>query len=116
MNNFESVSKIINVMLVVVPILVAIIFIFSMVLMFSPKMRAKMMGKQVKAMKYVMDDNESDLTNMATKAANITKGGVEISARALKKGFTEEEQGYCKNCGNTIDTDSKFCKKCGDKQ
>lgn len=142
MGNFDGVFSAMGILFVIVPILSALIFLFAIGMMFSPRLRAKMMGKQVKAAKYMMEENKDDLTDiltaagdiavksgknildvnegaltdMATKSANISKEGIEISARAIKKGFTEEDKEYCKHCGETIDKDSTFCKKCGKQQ
>ena len=127
-------------MFIVVPILVACGFVFTFLMMFSPKLRGKFMARQMKSMKYMMDDSVDDLTNMATMAGNmgikvrknimdenedvlrdlskreaeIAKDKIEITARAIKDGFMEK-QIYCKHCGALIDEDSKFCKKCGKK-
>lgn len=93
--------------------IIAIIFIW--ILMFSPKLRAKMMGSQIKSMKYMMDENEEMLTDISTKGANISKEGLRITASALKEGLTGN-QVYCKYCGKSIEEDSVFCKNCGKKQ
>ena len=84
--------------------------------MFSPKARAKMMSKQVKSMKYMMDESKEDIHSISTDMADATKDGIETTTRAIKKGFTEEDGIYCKHCGSKIDADSKFCKSCGKEQ
>ena len=81
----------------------------------SPKIRAKFMSNQIKASKYMIDEVEDDLTDIATKRANINKEGVEITAIAIKDGLNKSTK-YCKLCGEKIDEDSKFCKKCGKEQ
>ena len=56
---------------------------------------------------------------MAKQNAEILSDGIEIKARAMKKGFSdkvETNQIFCKNCGKTIDENSKFCKFCGKEQ
>ena len=58
---------------------------------------------------------EEMLKDINRKTANISKDGVEITARAVKKGFSSETI-YCKHCGNSIDADSRFCKTCGKEQ
>lgn len=124
----------------IVPILVVGVFIFVFVMMFSPKLRGKMMSQQIKA-KYMLDEAKDDLTDIATAAgnvsikskknildsnenvlhdiatknANIAKDGIETTVRAIKRGITGESK-YCKHCGKSIDEDSKFCKECGKKQ
>ena len=130
-----------NAMFIVVPILVLCGFVFTFSMMFSPKLRGKFMARQMKSMKYMMDESHDDLTNMATMAGNmgvqirknimdenedvlrdlskreaeIAKDKIEITARAIKDGLSVN-QIYCKHCGKMIDEDSKFCKSCGKEQ
>ena len=102
-------------MIIIVPILAAAIIIFTFVLILSPKARGKWMANQVKATKYMLDNTEEDLKDISTRSANISKDGIEITTRAIKDGFTKERK-YCKHCGEAIDEDSIFCKKCGREQ
>ena len=102
-------------MLIIVPIFIGITFLFTIAMIISPKLRGKMMARQIKAAKYMLDEAEDDLRNMSTRGANISKEGLEISSRAIKDGFTKEKK-YCKNCLEPIDEDSVFCKRCGKKQ
>lgn len=127
-----------NIIFTVVMIFSLLIFgvVFAMIL--SPKLRSKMMKHQIKATKYMMEDsqeelsdiaavssniaiksrkkvldeNEELLTEMATRNASINKEGVEITARAIKKGLSKQVV-HCKYCGKEIDDDSVFCKFCG---
>ena len=134
-------NSIFNIMFTIIPILVVCIFIFTFAMILSPKLRGKMMSHQIKSLKYMMEESSADLTNLttttanaaikakknildenedvlrdlATRQANISKDGIETTVRAIKKGFTTE-QIYCKHCGQAIDHDSNFCKKCGKKQ
>lgn len=104
----------VNMAIVVVAVtILAVIFIW--ILMFSPKLRAKMMGRQIKSMKYMIDENEEVLTELSKKGANISKEGIRIKASTIKDGLTGN-QIYCKYCGESIDEDSVFCKKCGKEQ
>lgn len=114
-------------------------FIFSMLMFFSPKMRGKFMGRQVKSMKYMMDSskdtlsdiattnvkirkdildkNEDDLRDISRRSADIEKDAIKTKARAVREGlFGDEETKYCKHCGKEIPADSAFCKYCGKKQ
>ena len=119
MNSLNSFFSIIPIVFIVIFGLSILGFIFTLITIFSSKARAKMMGKQVKAMKYVYDENEKDLEHISTKTAEISSPGVEITARAIKKGITEdvkEKLVYCKHCGKEIEVDSKFCKYCGKEQ
>ena len=128
---------IVKVLQFVVPIMIVCIFTFTFLMLFSPKVKSKMMGKSLKTLKTMMEDNtevfqelnkmsinlqknvleenEEMLKDINRKTANISKDGVEITARAVKKGFSSETI-YCKHCGNSIDADSKFCKTCGKEQ
>ena len=92
------------------------IFIMTFVFIFSSKARGKMMSKQVKATKYMMDESKDDISSISTNLADATKDGVETTTRAIKKGLTDDEVIYCKYCGSKIDKDSKFCKDCGKEQ
>ena len=87
--------------------------VFSLLMIFSPKFKGKMLSKQVKATKYMMDESKGDIQSVSTDMAEATSDAVEISTRAIKKGFTSEESIFCKYCGQKIDKDSKFCNKCG---
>ena len=42
--------------------------------------------------------------------------GIKIKAGAVKEGFTGGDTMYCKHCGTSIDSDSRFCKSCGKAQ
>lgn len=130
-----------NIMFAIVPVLVVCVFVFTFIMILSPKFRGKMMSRQIKATKYmieeskedltdlvattgdvtmnaskkILDENEDNIRDMITKGANISKVGIETTVRAIKKGLTEDVI-YCKYCGASIDLDSKFCKHCGKKQ
>lgn len=107
----------VNVLLIMAPIILGLIVIVIMMLFFNPtKITGKMLSKQIKTMKSVVEETKEDLESISTNMANSSKEGVEITARAIKNGFTEENDIYCKYCGSKIDSDSKFCKKCGKEQ
>ncbi|MBP3920199.1 MAG: zinc ribbon domain-containing protein [Bacilli bacterium] len=101
---------------IIVPIFMALVFVFVIAQIVSPKFRGKMMSRQMKSVKYMMDESKDDIESISTNMANATKGGIETTARAIKKGFTDEGDIYCKHCGSKIDNDSKFCKICGKEQ
>ena len=105
-----------EVMFIIVPIFIALVFVFIIAQIISPRFRGKMMSRQIKATKYMMDDSKEDIKNIYTDMAEATKDGIEITTRAIKKGFTEDENTYCMHCGSKIDGDSKFCKNCGREQ
>lgn len=116
-------------------------FIFIFVNIFSSKSRAKMMSKQVKAMRHMVDyskedleelmtdlgsvsanvqnnivnENEDILRNVANKTADINKDALETTIGAIKRGWDGNSTSaqFCKYCGKKIDGDSRFCKYCG---
>lgn len=125
----------------IVPILIGITFVLMIALMISPKLRGKLMSRQIKAAKHMMDyskedlkdilstsadiginaekeildNNEETMEDNVTRKANINKKGIEITTNAIKEGLTRSKI-YCKHCGKLIDDDSKFCKSCGKEQ
>ena len=112
---FEVMPHVITIVGVLIFIITIVVFIFVFILMFNPKIRGKFMSKQIKATKYMMDDSKDDIQDVSTNLAKATKDSIEITTRAMKKGFTDDCI-YCKHCGSSIDKDSKFCKKCGKEQ
>ncbi|MCI8588494.1 MAG: hypothetical protein HFG40_02460 [Bacilli bacterium] len=108
--------NVVNVMFVVVPIFIVVVFILVVAQIISPKFRGKMMSRQVKAAKYMMEESKEDIRSISTDMAYATKDGIETTTRAIKKGLTENEGIYCKHCGSLIDADSLYCKDCGKKQ
>ncbi len=93
----------------------AIIILFTLIMIFSPKLRGKMMSKQIKAGKYAMDESKDDLKSISDNMAYATKDGIKTTAGAIKEGFAQSNV-FCKHCGSEIDNDSNFCKKCGKEQ
>jgi len=110
MNHF-----IFDAMFIVIPVFIGIIFIVTIAMMISPKLRGKMMSRQIKSAKYMLDQHEDTLKDLTKCQANIQKEGIEITARAIKEGLSGKKS-YCKHCGTQIDKDSKFCKECGKEQ
>lgn len=96
-------------------VITGIMFIYIILMIFSPKARGKMMSKQIKAGRYAVDESKEDLKTISDTMANATKDGIKTTANAIKEGFTQSKI-FCKHCGNEIDDDSKFCKKCGKEQ
>ena len=132
---------ILEILFFIIPILVVLTFIFTIALMVSPKLRGKWMSKQIEATKHmieyskddlkdilstsksvevnaekeILDNNEEIMKDNVTRKANINKEGIEITAKAIKEGLTNNKV-YCKYCGKLIDSDSKYCKVCGREQ
>ena len=112
------------------------IFVSTFLMMFSPKLRSKMMKRELKATKNmfqsltddlkdlqttsikmrkeILDENKDDLESIEKQEASIKGEGIKIKASALKSGLTGDM--YCKNCGKKIPGDSIYCKNCGSKQ
>ena len=128
-----------NVMPVVILVLFFVFLIFALLMIFSPKLRGKFMGRQMRATKYmldsskdtisdiattgvkikkdVIDKNEEDLKDIAQKSADIEKGAIKTKARAIREGLLKDDETvFCKHCGKEIAADSKFCKRCGKEQ
>lgn len=132
---------ILDILFFIILILVVLTFIFTIALMVSPKLRGKWMSKQIEATKHMMeyskddlkdilstsksvevnaakeilDNNEEIMKDNVTRKANINKEGIEITAKAIKEGLTNNKV-YCKYCGKLIDSDSKYCTVCGREQ
>jgi len=135
-NHFDVFS----IMAFIVPILVFGIFIFTFVMLLSPKLRGRMLSRQIKSLKHmadfskedlenisttmgeiaintkknIIDNNEDKLRNITEKTSDLTSIMVEKTVRSIKDGLTDKGN-YCKYCGKMIDSDSKFCKNCGKK-
>lgn len=141
-SNFERSFSAFNIIFIVASVFIALGFIFVILSIVSPKFRGKMLSRQVKATKHmvdyskedfedigtnlgnvaintkknILDQNEDALRDIANREANIKKGYVKTMVNAIHEGLTEEDTIYCKHCGATIDSDSKFCKRCGKEQ
>jgi len=139
-SDFESKMQMHNIIFIVISIIAGIVFIFVIAMFISPKLKGKFMSRQIKAMKHMTDysasdfesigtnlgqaavnirkniitNNKDSLKEMANAEAEIRKDAIKTTTRAIKEGFTgTDETIFCKHCGSTIDSDSKFCKACG---
>ena len=139
---FDNFFKGFNIMFIIVSIFILIVFIFVILSIISPKFRGKIMSRQVKATKHminyskddledigtnlgnvavnmkknILDENEEKLREVMNQEADIKKDYVKTMASAVHDGFTNDDIMYCKHCGSMIDSDSSFCKNCGKKQ
>lgn len=102
-------------MFIIIPIFICIVFVFILAMFISPKLRGKMMSREIKARKYMMDESKEDIKSITDDMAYATKDGIKTAVGAIKDGFTQNNM-FCKYCGAEIDNDSKFCKKCGKEQ
>ena len=107
-----------NIIFICAAVIIGLGFIFTILMMVSPKFKGKMMSRQVKAAKYMMEDSKEDLKEISDDMAYASKDSITTATRAIKKGLKDEKNSslYCKNCGSEIDADSRFCKKCGKEQ
>ena len=69
----------------------------------------------IDAKKAILGDNEDALKDIASLEGDIESIGIKKKAQALKEGLLGEAV-YCKYCGALIDADSRYCKKCGKEQ
>lgn len=130
-----------NIIFIISIILFIVIFSFAIAMIFSPKLRGKMMSRQIEATKnmvdyskedltsigstmgnvavqtkkHILDQNEDTLKDMATREANISKEGISVTAKAIKDGLTNEET-HCQYCQKPIKAGSKYCSYCGKEQ
>ena len=102
-----------KIVVVIMIIITAALILCGFVAFFSPKIRGKMMSRNIKATKYMMDESKDDIKSISTDMAEATSDAVEITTRSIKKGLSEDASIFCKYCGAKIDKDSKFCNKCG---
>ncbi|MCF0112228.1 MAG: zinc ribbon domain-containing protein [Erysipelotrichaceae bacterium] len=136
---FEHFDAIFTIMLVIT----LLGFGFVIVSIFSPTVRSKMMGRQIRMTKRVLDDNydtirdlsgtaadlgvdiqkdiydrhEDDYHDLAKRKASVYKDADSDIAKAMKEGFSDSSRRTtCRYCGQTIDADSRFCNHCGKQQ
>ena len=105
--------------IIVIAVLACSIIIFVILSLFSPRVQGKMMKTTAKtgtiAEKEILDENEDIMSSNERRKANIKKEGIEVTARAIKDGLTSNKI-YCRYCGASIESDSRFCKNCGKEQ
>lgn len=127
-----------SIMFTIVSIFIGIVFILVIAMIISPKLRAKLMHRQVKSLKYMTEYSKKDMEdikynledaminadnrmyeenydkikNVNTKKAETISDSIKIKTNAIKEGLSSSKE-YCKYCGEIIDNDSVFCKKCG---
>ena len=106
-----------EVMFIIIPILVLLVFIFTFAMIFSPKLRGKMMANQIKAGKYMIEQTKEDIKSISDDMEYATHDATHNStvniASSIKEGLTKGDVMHCKYCNALIDKDSKYCKECG---
>ncbi|MBR6800558.1 MAG: hypothetical protein IKM61_02260 [Eubacteriaceae bacterium] len=101
-----------GIMMVIFPFLFFGILFFNIASMVSPKFRGKMMSRDIRAKKYMMEESRDDMKDIADMSADAGKEAITTVVRAVKDGISEDKI-FCKYCGGEIDSDSIFCKHCG---
>lgn len=91
-----------------------IIIIGGFITMLNPNIQGKMLSKQIKSLRNMMDDSKDTLKSLADDMTDINADSIEATARTVKKGLTGDDV-ICSHCGKKIDKDSKYCKHCGNK-
>lgn len=91
-----------------------IIIIGGFITMLNPNIQGKMLSKQVKSLRNMMDESKDTLKSLADDMADINADSIEATAKAVKKVLTSDDV-ICSHCGKKIDKDSKYCKYCGDR-
>lgn len=76
--------------------------------------RPEIAKMSTKSAKYIQQENKEDFRDIANSAADIASEAITKTTTAIKKGL--EDKIFCKHCGEKIDSDSKFCSKCGKEQ
>lgn len=91
-----------------------IIIIGGFITMLNPNIQGKMLSKQVKSLRNMMDESKDTLKSLADDMTDINADSIEATAKAVKKGLTSDDV-ICAHCGKKIDKDSKYCKYCGNR-
>lgn len=107
--------RIMIIMIGIFGVLFVCAILFIIFFTFSSNFKAKLMGKNIKAAKYLLDDNKDILQELSDTSAKISENAIKTRVKAFKEGLRDETM-YCKHCGEVIDSNSNFCKKCGQKQ
>ena len=76
--------------------------------------RPEITKASTQSIKYIQQENKEDLKDIASNAAEIASEAITKTATAIKTGL--DDKMFCKHCGEKIDSDSKFCNKCGKEQ
>jgi len=76
--------------------------------------RPEITKMSAKSAKYIQQENKEDFRDIASNTAEIASEAITKTTTAIKKGL--DDKIFCKYCGEKIDSDSKFCNKCGKEQ
>ena len=76
--------------------------------------RPEITKMSAKSAKYIQQENKEDFRDIASNTAEMASEAITKTTTAIKKGL--DDKIFCKYCGEKIDSDSKFCNKCGKEQ
>lgn len=76
--------------------------------------RPEITKMSAKSAKYIQQENKEEFRDIASNTAEIASEAITKTTTAIKKGL--DDKIFCKYCGEKIDSDSKFCNKCGKEQ
>ena len=85
----ESITDMTWVLFVVAGIVIALVFIFVILLIFSSKVRGKIMEKQIKAVDTATTNTKENIENIAKNTSGAIETTTEAVAKGIKKGFDE---------------------------
>ena len=91
-----------------------IIIIGGFITMLNPNIQGKMLSKQVKSLRNMIDESKDTLKSLADDMTDINADSIEATAKAVKKGLASDDV-ICAHCGKKIDKYYKYCKFCGDR-
>ena len=141
MSNFNQIMIFQKIIFIIMFIVSISLIIFVFILIFNPKIRGKLLNRQIKAVKQMSEDSKEDMeeiiTNLSTvsirsknriiheqedtlkemahKQEEIYHESIKKTAQAVQEGLSSHKM-YGKHCGQLIGDDSIFCKYCGKKQ
>jgi hypothetical protein len=98
-----------NAALIVPGIFSCILSIPSLLIGFATKIN-KM---HIDSIKYIQEENKENIKEIANNSADIVAEPLSKVVKSIKQ--ENKKNKYCKECGASIDLDSKFCKSCGKK-
>lgn len=129
-----------KIIFIVATVFIGSTFIFVFAMFFSPKLKGKIMSREISAFKHMMNYSKNDVKNIKENMGNIAidseyniltqnknkikeinniyyetkKDSIKNTIKDIKGKL--KNSCYCKFCEKKIDTDSKYCESCGKRQ
>lgn len=129
-----------KIIFIVATVFIGSTFIFVFAMFFSPKLKGKIMSREISAFKHMMNYSKNDVKNIKENMGNISidsehdilmqnknkikeinniyyetkKDSIKNTIKDIKGEL--KNSCYCKFCEKKIDTNSKYCESCGKKQ